>query len=56
MIVGLDHVIEWWRQLLDLGVDWCVVEAVDEYIRNSRMTVLELVVEYNDLIRSISSN
>jgi len=56
MIVGLDHVIEWWRQLLDLGVDGCVVEDVDEYIRNSRMTVLELVVEYNDLIRSISSN
>ena len=42
--------------ILDLLVECFAVEVVAEYFRNSRMTILELVVKYVDLIRSTSSN
>jgi len=39
-----------------VAVEGLATEVMTEYFKNARMTVLELVVEYGDLIRYTSSN
>ena len=68
-MVILDQGVEWWREVVmpstrpggrvvnqSVAVEGLATEVMTEYFKNARMTVLELVVEYGDLIRYTSSN